>query len=143
MSATQFYQRIHTRSYPLIRSFHIDLEKHDRATITENNARLQREFIHITYPQGTRLAILSHRDDFPAEGVRVPFLFGEADWSRLALLNIHMLPYYISKENLLWLHCQPAIDRITEITPQQCEQLIRKNYDDILRQNRARIRPAA
>lgn len=82
MKNEQVYKEVESKSLPLIKCFSEDLTEIDKRTILEN--KRQYPFLHFTGENGTYLIMLAPKDEYPAKGAEVKYLFGYAD-------RIHML----------------------------------------------------
>ena len=77
------YEQLERLALPHLETFRADLTEHDRRWI-ENNP--DTPFVHMTRDTGTILTGLYPADSnaFPADGDRIPYLFGHADrWHML------------------------------------------------------------
>lgn len=87
------YALLESRCLPLIRAFHDDLLKHDKAAIAESPGM---PFVHWTRDCGTHIQMLPPPDHecFPKAGVFVPFLFGTVDREGLLKAMLSMADYH-------------------------------------------------
>ena len=70
------YSRVYDLCSPVVTHYRDDLLKHDHASITANP---DMPFIIWARECGTHLLMFHSSDSFPAAGVRVKYLFGDAD----------------------------------------------------------------
>ena len=73
------YSQIKENALPTITHYRDDLLVHDEKSITQSKGAVP--FLHFTHETGTHLVFLYPADDpiWPAEGEKVPYLFGTAD----------------------------------------------------------------
>lgn len=89
------YKQLRDSCYPLITDYHADLTKHDRRAIQKNPGV---PFLHWTRAMGTHIVVLYPAEHYPAKGVCVPFLFGQADRTHM-LDSVVSLAEHCSKED--------------------------------------------
>lgn len=76
MQTPPHFDNLRYLSLPLIQAYHDDLLVHDLAAITKYPTC---PFLHVTRDYGTYLDMLIPAEDYPADGVKIPYLFGHAD----------------------------------------------------------------
>jgi hypothetical protein len=69
------YDQLFEQSQAIVEAYRTDFD-HDKQIIGLNPTT---QFIHIAYSTGTYLDLLSPFEAYPAPGVFVPYLFGQAD----------------------------------------------------------------
>ncbi len=108
MKAPAHFHQLKAACLPRIEDYHADLLKHDRRAIRR---RPTTPFIHLTRQYGTYITMLPPAEEYPPQGVEVPYLFGKADrWHLLKEvsemirfgMNYHpdSLLHYFDGENL-------------------------------------------
>ncbi len=98
-TSPSLYTQLETLCLPLIESYQADLTTHDKAALADpRNVGLP--FIHWTRKYGTHLSFLLPDDDrrFPACGLKVPYLFGEADRHHIVSDVVDVAKYWDSPQ---------------------------------------------
>lgn len=90
------YDELEAACLPLIEAYQDDLLKHDRASIEANPGK---PFLHWTRSTGTEIAFLLEKDDLPARGVVVPYLFGTADRRHMARHSLAHAEFHAKESN--------------------------------------------
>lgn len=95
---TAAYEQLEAACLPLIKHFHDDLVKHDKATIT---AHPEMPFLHWTRDCGTTLVMMPGiiDDSWPRYGERVKYLFGTADRSHIMRQKVNTAVYHTLPSN--------------------------------------------
>ena len=74
------YLQVKEKALPIIKHYHDDLLKHDRASITKNGKQdTPSPFLHFTGDTGTALIFLIPAGEYPGPGQYVPYLFATAE----------------------------------------------------------------
>jgi hypothetical protein len=124
------YGQLRKRCLPLIEHYHDDLLKYDR------NAMLYWPgvpYVHFTRTTGTHLTVMRPLDSFPAKGVRVPYLFADADREHILKGIVLCADYYSKSERHAAIHYFSGYT-LTEVDVDRAMELINEYADDIRRQ---------
>jgi len=80
MKPNAIYDVVKGMALPLVEAYHNDVLVHDLNAITGNPGT---PFLHFTGSTGTHIIFLELEEKYPAHGVRIPHLFGDADREKL------------------------------------------------------------
>ena len=96
------YKQLETVVLPKMTDYQTDLIKHDKEWIKANPGV---PFLHYSSNTGTHIIPFTKRDDYPAKGVKVPYLFGEADREHMLKEKVEIAKYF-NKERYYakWVH---------------------------------------
>ena len=92
------YDQLYAECSPLLEHYRTDLTEHDKRDIS---ARPGVPFLHWTHDSGTTIVFLAPIDDseYPAYGVRVPYLFGAAGREHILDQKVIMAEYHTRPSN--------------------------------------------
>ena len=93
------YEELEQACLPFIESYHADLTKHDKASITQNEGV---PFLHWTRNYGTHITFLFHatHPTWPTQDyIKVPFIFGESDRRHILRENAGIAAYWAKDVN--------------------------------------------
>lgn len=85
------YKELEKVVLPQMTDYQTDLVKHDRNWI---QAHPGVPFLHYSSDTGTHFIAFHKLEEYPAEGVRVPYLFGHADREHLLNEVVEMAKYF-------------------------------------------------
>jgi hypothetical protein len=90
------YDQLYAIASHHLQAYRDDLEKHDRQALEDYPGV---PFLHWTRSSGTHITFLRPADDYPAPGVRVPYLFGTADRDHLLNEVVSIARYFADPIN--------------------------------------------
>ena len=123
------FEQLVEKAGPVVNDYRGDLLKHDRREIEEFP---QRKFLHFARESGTMMVTLGDQADYPAKGIRVPYLFGHADREQILRDKRSSVKYALDHEGY-----SKAINyfngsRVVKVSAEKAWSLVNNYVDGIL-----------
>lgn len=90
------YEQLRQRVDPLLKHYRDDLLVHDKAAIEGHDGV---PFLHWTHDTGTTIVFLMPKESYPAAGVYVPYLFGQADREHMLREVVTMAKFHVKSDS--------------------------------------------